>query len=91
MELSKVHLVGGEGIIPFATGNRWDYSPATPDKAVRYDKEIFFEVTAFENNAATVSAVNCCETLGYFDTFDGKMAEVIQNYHTCLLYTSRCV
>ncbi len=82
LELSKVHIVGGEGIIPFAPGNRWDYSPATPDKAVRYDKEIFFEVTAFENNAATVAAVNCCETLGYFDTFDGKMAEVIQTYHT---------
>ncbi len=82
LELSKVHIVSGQGIIPFAPGNRWDYSPATPDTAVQYDKEIFFEVTAFENNAATVAAAICCETLGYFDTFDGKMAEVIQNYYT---------
>lgn len=82
LDLSKAHIVGGEGIIPFAPGNRWDYSPATPDTAIQYDEEIFFEVTSFKNNAATVAAVNCCETLGYFDTFDGKMAEVIQTYYT---------
>ena len=82
LELSQFNIVGGEGVIPFAPGNRWDYSTSTPNTAVLYDEETFFEVTAFENNMATVAAVVCCETLGYFDTFDGKIEEVKRTYYT---------
>ncbi len=79
-ELSKYNIYGGGGVIPFAVGNRWEYSLATSETAVMHEREIFFEVTAFKNNAATVSSVRYCKTLGYFDTFDGKIAEVTETY-----------
>ena len=82
LELSGAHIAGGEGIIPFAPGNRWDYQAVGDEGTVLYDKDIFFEITAYKDNAATAAAVICCETLGYSDTFDGKMEEIRQNYCT---------
>lgn len=82
LELSKYHIVGGEGLIPFAPGNRWEYRSAIPNPAIRYDQEIFFEVTAFEHNTATVSSVICCDLLEYVDNFEGKIEEVEQSYYT---------
>ena len=80
LELSKYHIVGGKGMIPFAPGNRWEYSSATPNPAIRYDLENFFEVTAFENNTATVSSVVYRDLLDYVDSFEGKIKEVKETY-----------
>lgn len=54
----------------------------TQSRLFCYDQEIFFEVTAFENNAATVSSVICCDLLEYVDNFEGKIEEVEQSYYT---------
>ena len=79
-QLSKFNIVGGRGIIPFATGNRWDYDIAPINKAVKYDTELFFEVTAAKNNEVTLASVAWRGISGYYDTFDGKIAEITQTY-----------
>ncbi len=80
IELSKYNIVGGEGIIPFATGNRWDYVTDTTNTAVKYNRDIFFEVTAFKNDVATVAASVYSEISDYFDTFEGYIEKIKHTY-----------
>ena len=81
LELSKYHIVGGKGMIPFAPGNRWEYSPATPNPDVLYNQEIFFEVTACGNNSVAISSVAYRDLLEYVDSFEGKIKEAKETYY----------
>ena len=80
-ELSQFKIFGGDDVIPFAPGNRWDYCLTSPDSTAFYESEHFFEVTAFENNAATVAAAFWLKILGYPDTFDGNIEKIKKNYY----------
>ncbi len=78
--LQKYIINGGDGMIPFCEGNRWDYCSAIPDTAAKYERELFFEVTAFKNNAATVASVVTSLCIEYLDTFEGKIEEFRATY-----------
>ncbi|PWM65341.1 MAG: hypothetical protein DBX61_10475 [Clostridiales bacterium] len=80
-ELSEFKILGGDDVIPFAPGNRWDYCVISPDSTAFYESEHFFEVTAFENNTATVAAAFWLKILGYPDTFDGNIEKMKKNYY----------
>ncbi len=78
--LGKYVIYGGEGVIPFAPGNRWEYTLMTPDIEARYERENVFEVTGFDGTTATVAATCCVKSVGYYDTCEGKLVEARQEY-----------
>lgn len=67
--------------MPFAEGNRWEYAHVSPDKACKYERENIFEVTSAEKDTATVSFMCFIQSKGYFDTWEGKMAEASDIYY----------
>ncbi len=79
--LSAYRVSGGEGLLPFAQGNRWEYAHVSPDTVCKYERENIFEVTAAENGTATVSCMCFTKTKGYCDTWEGKMREATDKYY----------
>lgn len=77
--LADYTVVGGEGVLPFAAGNRWVYTPV-PDGVVCLDCENVFEVTAAKDGQATVAAYLLAHKTGYTDTWGGKMREAREGY-----------
>lgn len=63
-QLSAYTLNGGDGIIPFARGNRWEYSCYDQD-GVLYEHENIFEVTSFENGRAVIEGIDFTHISGY--------------------------
>lgn len=81
--LSQYTIAGGEGIIPFATGNCWEYVPTElPKDYVMLNMQNRFDITSFENGSAVISSYSFVECLGYADTFAGKLREIRESYHT---------
>ncbi len=78
--ISKYNVLGGEGIIPFAPGNRWYYELESSSDAIICERFKCFEVTAFENNAATVASMTFIKNIEYNDTWEGKILEARQCY-----------
>ena len=78
--LSGYRINGGEGLLPFAEGNRWSYSLATPERVCKYERENIFEVTSFERGSATVAAMEFILSRGYFDTWEGRTVEARKCY-----------
>ena len=82
--LSQYTVAGGDGMIPFAAGNCWEYVPAE----LPWEEYLFgnlqnrFEVTSFANGSAVLSTFCFAECLGYADTFAGKLREIRENYCT---------
>lgn len=79
--LSDYRICGGEGLLPFAVGNNWSYSPVQGDTARISETENVFTVTGCENGTATL--YNCWFNLisGYSDTWEGKTLEVREQYY----------
>lgn len=80
-QLSSYSLNGGEGILPFAAGNRWNYIFVNPDEGMTYDIENTFEVTAFENGQAVTQARTLILVTGYTDTWEGNMLHARREYY----------
>ncbi|MBQ7727430.1 MAG: hypothetical protein IJT60_02495, partial [Clostridia bacterium] len=81
--LSQYTIAGGEGIIPFAAGNCWEYVPTElPKDYVMLNMQNRFDITSFENGSAVISSFCFAECLGYADTFAGKLREIRENYCT---------
>lgn len=78
--LSSYQIKGGEGLLPFAAGNRWDYVMVTPDPARMIERENYFEVTACEDGSVAVSHMCFSLVKGYTDTWEGKTVETRENY-----------
>lgn len=80
--LSKYNICGGEGIVPFAAGNRWEYQCLTgeDDAMILSNRESVFEVTAYENGAATVFHHGFVKCEGYRDTWCGNMTRAQKEY-----------
>ena len=81
--LSRYQIKGGDGIIPFYPGNRWEYdckSEEDPDYEI-LTRENVFEVTAFEKGSATIESYGLVEAGGYKDTWRGNLLRARQNYY----------
>lgn len=78
--LSDCQINGGDGLLPFAVGNRWEYAMITPETAGKYERENIFEVTACENGSATLSNMQFVLLREYFDTWEGKTLEARERY-----------
>ncbi len=81
--LAKYELCGGEGIVPFAAGNRWEYQCLThkDDEMLLSERESVFEVTAYENSSATLFHRGFVRCEGYRDTWGGNMVRARKEYH----------
>ena len=79
-ELEKYRINGGKGLIPFAAGNRWEYSQPAEDMVYCKEESNIFEVTAFDNNAVTLMHLNFIRLISFRDTWLGRTAEVRSSY-----------
>ena len=79
--LSAYRTNGTDGLLPFAAGNRWEYALATPETIDIRERENIFEVTACDDGSVTLSAMNFMASKGYYDTWEGKMAEARYGYY----------
>ncbi len=75
---------GGEGIIPFAPGNRWEYSLVDDVPVVDMQVENVFEVTAYEQGEATY--YNACHIIyrDYLNTWEGQTTRMSHEFVRCL-------
>ncbi len=78
--LSGYQINGGEGLLSFAAGNRWEYAMITPETVRQYERENIFEVTGCEKGSVTLASLGFVLSRGYFDTWEGKMTEVRERY-----------
>ncbi len=78
--LSDYNIVGGEGIIPFAPGNTWEYACTTnrDDVPVIESK---YTVTAFDGTSAVLSSYSVLKEVQFADTWSGNMARAKYSYH----------
>jgi len=79
-ELSHYKICGGEGIVPFAPGNRWEYVCTDKDSPFVYTAENYFEVTSYKNGRAVVSNGYFAQVTGYTDTWQGHILNARHNY-----------
>ncbi|MBD5116002.1 MAG: hypothetical protein HDT48_00615, partial [Ruminococcaceae bacterium] len=80
-QLSKCEIKGGEKIVPFAEGNRWEYCFVQED--VIYDMETVYEVVYAENGKAILSHHRYAKILGYNEnTWRGNMLKARYTYYT---------
>ncbi len=69
--LAKAEIKGGDGYLPFAVGNRWEYT-CTGDPDMIQKVERVLEVTGTTKDSVTVAAHLVAEDVGYEDTFRGN-------------------
>ena len=74
------------GLLPFETGNRWEYALAEREATGITERENIFEVTACDAGSVTLSSMNFMAVTGYYDTWEGKTAEA--RYCYCKNITS---
>ena len=79
--LSAYKTSGKGGLLPFETGNRWEYALAEREATEITERENIFEVTACDAGSATLSNMNFMAVTGYYDTWDGKTAEARYGYY----------
>ena len=79
--LSRYDIRGGEGLVPFAAGNRWEYTCVTESEAmILSPRQTVSEVTAFENQTETVACHDFFMSEGYRDTWQGNMQRAALEY-----------
>ncbi|MBQ8404302.1 MAG: sigma-70 family RNA polymerase sigma factor [Clostridia bacterium] len=79
-KLKAYEIKGGEGKMPFTTGNRWEYETDLSRKIFDYKNVI--EVTAFDGKEATLSHYYYTIRGGYDETnFEEMMKAVRGGYH----------
>jgi tetratricopeptide (TPR) repeat protein len=79
--LSSYQIKGGEGMIPFAAGNRWQYECLTRDMAINCERENIFEVTGYRDGQAAVASACFVLNLGYNDTWEGNTIKARRDYY----------
>ena len=79
-ELSSYKICGGEGMVPFAPGNRWEYVSVDQDSPYVFAAENYFEVTSYKNGRAVVSNGFFSQVTGYTDTWNGNILNARHNY-----------
>ena len=79
-QLSAYGIRGGEGIIPFAAGNYWEYDMVS-EIGVRRDALSRFEVTGAEDGMAVLYHLTTARIVGYNEeSWKGNMLQARQQY-----------
>ncbi len=78
--LSKCVIKGGDEIIPFAEGNRWEYCIAGEEDEI-YDSEIVYEIVFAENGKALLSHYDYQKLIGFNEnTWRGNILKARRTY-----------
>lgn len=83
--LAAYTVNGGEGLIPFAAGNRWEYSLCDEDSGgMTVDaRESIYEVTSYENDTAVLYHYSFCHASGYdTESWAGNILKAKDEYST---------
>ena len=78
--LSAYKTGGKGGLLPFETGDRWEYALAEREATGITERDNIFEVTACDAGSVTLSNMNFMAVTGYYDTWEGKTAEARYGY-----------
>ena len=78
--LSAYKTGGKGGLLPFETGDRWEYALAEREATGITERDNIFEVTACDAGSVTLSNMNFMAVKGYQDTWEGKTAEARYGY-----------
>ena len=81
-ELTAYTVKGGNGLIPFEKGNRWEYAPLPTDGPV-IAADSYFEVISCESNTFVVTAGHTSQLLGlgHPTTWEGAMSCFTQGHY----------
>ncbi len=85
--LSAYTIQGGEGLLPLAADNSWNYVPAGEYPYIQ-EVENHFTVTSYEDGTAVVANDMVERVLAYKDTWEGKMLEARREYYRDLPYNN---
>lgn len=75
--LKSYHIAGGEGLLPLAADNTWEYTDEYPADVMR--TELRFTVSYADDSSVIVSSFNCMERLKYDENSWLDMIEKIRN------------
>ena len=79
-ELKSYRINGGKGLLPFAKGNRWDYT-CDGEEVLNYAVQNSFEVISVTEDTAILKKYSISEILGYKeDTWAGNMLKARKEY-----------
>ncbi len=78
--LSGYCMNGGKGLLPFAVGNRWEFSLVSDNDVYIRKIENTFEVTGMKKDTVTVSSMFFGNVTGYSDTWEGNILKARENY-----------
>lgn len=76
--LKKAQIAGGTGLIPFAEGNRWEYTKNSED-GVEEAIENVFEIIYADEQIVNFSIYSTIETLGYENATWAGVTKAIRN------------
>lgn len=76
--LKKAQIIGGTGLIPFAEGNRWEYTKNSED-GVEEAIENVFEIIYADEQIVNFSIYSTIETLGYENATWAGVTKAIRN------------
>ena len=77
--LTKAEIKGGEGYLPFAPGNRWEYD-CVRDPDVLQTVERVLEVTGTTKDSVTMADYLAADDVGFADTFRGNCFAARRGY-----------
>lgn len=78
LTLKAYHIAGGEGLLPMAVGNRWEYTAEkAADMLTSWET---YEVTYADREKAILSGCHLAQRLGYADTWEDQFVKVRAEY-----------
>ena len=78
--LSAYTVKGGDGLVPFAAGNRWEYIPLHENEFTVTDTKSTYEVTSYENGRVVLSHCSISENIKYKDTWAAQTVRARREY-----------
>lgn len=79
-KLESYTVQGGTGLLPFAAGNKWQYTTDSP-KGLRYHSDNIFEVTAANEDSVTIMASSFVYVAAYDEnTWEGNILQARREY-----------
>ncbi len=78
-KLCSYSVKGGNGLVPFAAGNKWSYT-CKGDDGVVTSVENVYEVTYSDKNTAVFEHYSVLKLIGYEDTWHGNILKARREY-----------
>ena len=78
LTLKAYHIAGGEGLLPMAVGNRWEYTAEKANDMLTSWET--YEVTYTDREKVILSGCHLVQRLGYADTWEDQFVKVRAEY-----------